>query len=299
MLSNGTKKLKMLFRKLKAAMVLVPVLALPDFHSRLFWRLMLRGRGLEADASGTGLGAVLMQKQRPIAYFSQVLSAKNRLKSVYERELMAMVLAIQKWRHYLLGQHSIFHTDQRNLKYLLEQRVVNANYQKWLSKILGYDFEIRFKPGLENKAADALSRVSNAMKVELAALTIPRILDVAKIDEEVSKDTRLGHIRVEPEKGKTGWPKFSVHQGHLLYQGRLVVPKGSDMIPTPLHDYHDSVVGGHSGFLRTYKRLAADVSWMGMQKDIKRFVEECSVCQRNKYLSLTSAGLLQSLPIPD
>lgn len=79
-----------------------------------------------------GLGAVLTQNQRPIAYFSQALSPKARLKSVYERELMAIVLAIQKWRHYLLGNHFIVRTDQKSLKHVLEQREVQHEFTKWL-----------------------------------------------------------------------------------------------------------------------------------------------------------------------
>lgn len=121
------------FERLKQAMMMVPILAQPDF-SLLFT--------IETDASDFGLGTVLSQNGRPIAYFSQTLSSRAQANSIYERELMAVVLAVQKWRHYLLGNKFTVISYQKALKFLVEQHEVQSQFQRWLIKLLGYDFEI-------------------------------------------------------------------------------------------------------------------------------------------------------------
>lgn len=180
------------FQALKVAMTEVPVLALPDFTQTFV---------VETDASGHGLGAVLMQNQHPLAYFSQVLPQNARHKSVYEQELMAIVFVIQKWRHYLLGRHFIVRTHQRSLKFLLEQRMVSNEHQKWLTKLLGYDFEIQYRPGLENKAADALSRIEPALS--LLNITVPRVIHMDEIKKEVVDDEELGKMVNGLQSGQT------------------------------------------------------------------------------------------------
>lgn len=131
-------------------------------------------------------------------------------------------------------------------------------------------------------------------------LTAPNIIDVVVIKEEVDSDEKLQKIREElEEKGGDPNNKFLVKQGMLIYKDRLVISKTSKLIPMFLHTYHDSVFGGHSGFLRTYKRLTGELYWEGMKQDVKKYCEECIICQRNKTLVLSPVGLLTPLEVPN
>lgn len=105
------------------------MLALPDFSKEFT---------IETDASGEGIGVVLIQKGKPIAFFSKGLSRLYQCM----RGLLALVTVVQKWRPYLLGRHFNIKTDHHSLKYLLEQRITTPSQQKWLAKLLGYDYTI-------------------------------------------------------------------------------------------------------------------------------------------------------------
>ena len=231
------------FEKLKKAMMSLPVLALPSFDHPF---------EIETDASGYGVGAVLIQSKRSIAFYSHTLAMRVRARPVYERELMAVVFAVQHWRPYLLGTRFIVKTDQKSLKFLLEQRVVQPQYQKWVAKLLGYSFEVVYKPGLKNKAADALSR--KPPDIQFCGITAPVLVDLKIIREEVEKDEQLWKVVAElsnERELKDG--KFSLKNGLLHYKNRLVLSKSSSLIPAMLNTFRNSVVGGHSGFPRTYK----------------------------------------------
>ncbi|KAA0054138.1 Transposon Ty3-I Gag-Pol polyprotein [Cucumis melo var. makuwa] len=117
------------------------------------------------------------------------IAMRDRAKPVYERELMAVVLAVQRWRPYLLGARFVVKTDQKSPKFLLEQRAIQPQYQKWVAKLLGYSFEVIYKPGLENKAADALSR--KPMEIMNCGMSAPTLVDLTTIKEEVEKDEML------------------------------------------------------------------------------------------------------------
>ncbi|KAL0542645.1 hypothetical protein IC582_008834 [Cucumis melo] len=285
---SWTEEATQAFDRLKSAMVSLPVLALPDFNKQF---------EIEADASGYGVGAVLVQDRRPVAYFSHTLALRDRGRPVYERELMAIVLAVQRWRPYLLIGKFRVKTDQKALKFLLDQRIIQPQYQKWIAKLLGYSFEVVYKPGVENRAADALSRKPE--EVQLFGLSIPVTVDLDVIKREVSQDSKYKEIVRQLEHGEElQVDGYSLQKGMLMYKSRLVIVQQSSLKPVILETFHNSAVGGHSGFLRTYKRIAAELYWKGMKAEIKKHCEECLTCQRNKTMALSPAGLLVPLEIP-
>lgn len=131
-------------------MLSAPVLALPDFSQPFI---------LEKDGSGFGVGAILMQQGRPIAFMSKALCLRNQALSIYERDFLAVLMAVQKWRHYLMGHKFIIRTDQQSLRHLMDQKSVSPLQQKWITKLMGLNYDIQYKKGCENKVADALSRL--------------------------------------------------------------------------------------------------------------------------------------------
>ncbi|KZV44098.1 hypothetical protein F511_10769 [Dorcoceras hygrometricum] len=275
------------FEQLKVALSTAPVLCMPDFNQEFT---------IDCDASGKGVGAVLTQEGRPVAFYSKALSERVLSKSTYEKELMAVVLAIQHWRPYLLGRRFIVMTDHRSLTSLLKQRIATPDQQHWMRKLLGYDFEIRYKAGLQNGAADALSRREE--ELELKGVSLPEWVEHRELMEAISDDPLLSKLSHELSQGTVKKGQYSVINGVLLHRERVVVPRKSIWPVKLIKEAHLTPTGGHSGALKTFKRIATTFFWPGMKDDVARFVAECDICQKQKYEATKPAGLLQPLPIP-
>jgi RNase H-like domain found in reverse transcriptase len=146
---NWSEKANQAFNTLKSAMTSAPVLALLDFSSQFV---------LETNASGVGIGAILMQQSHPIAFYSRKLSKTMQGKSTYVRELFTVQSAVAKWCHYLLGNHFLIRTDHRSLQNMLKQTIQTPKQQQFLSKLVGYSYSIEYKSGLR-MSQQMLSRV--------------------------------------------------------------------------------------------------------------------------------------------
>jgi len=146
---------------------------------------------IEADASSDGISAVLSQQGKPIAFMSRALRISKQLWSVYAKEMLAIVEAIRIWRPNLLGRKFIIWTDQKSLKYLLEQQITTFDQQWWVAKLLGYDYEIQYCPGWENTIVDSFSR--KPARPILNSLFVSQ----AHIWEEIKEATRSDEYTIQ------------------------------------------------------------------------------------------------------
>jgi transposase InsO family protein len=284
------------FDELKLAMSQAPVLALPDFSKPFI---------IETDASHMGIGAVLMQDRHPIAFMSHKLGVKNLGLSTYEKEFLALITAVTKWRHYLNGSNFIIRTDQISLKNLLDQKVNTTMQHRGLSKLLGLNYTIEYKRGIENKVADALSRREghsgqlDCLQGSLLAVSelIPQW--VQEIQQSYQNDPWIDGLKKKIATAAAAHPHLSHHQGLVRKKGKICVGSTGNWRQLLLQETHDSAIGGHSGVAMTYHRLHQHFSWPLMKQDVHQYIRSCPTCQLTKNEHVHSPGLLQPLPIPE
>ncbi|KAF5471905.1 hypothetical protein F2P56_008668 [Juglans regia] len=279
------------FNDLKVVVTSPPVLALLDFTKAFI---------IECDACATGIRAILMQDQRPLTFFSQALKGKNLTLSTYEKEFLALVLAVKKWRPYLLGSTFVIKTDHHSLKYLLKQKISSVAQQRWLSKLLGYEFTMEYKQGVENKVVDALSHKDQVDELgELAALSFPTPTWLLELKAAYDADQDVHKLITAFHFDPTSNSSFKLRHGIFFKKDIIYVPDSLPLKQQILNYLHSSPTAGHSSFHKCLHRARVDFYWPGLKHDVKQFIRECETCQRNKIQNLLQAGFLQPLPIPE
>lgn len=281
------------FITLKDFFISAPVLSHPD-PSRQFV--------VEVDASDTGVGAVLSQrspedhKLHPCAFFSRRLSSAERNYDIGNRELLAVVLALQEWRHWLEGaEHPfIIWTDHKNLSYLRSAKRLNSRQARWALFLGRFNFTLTYRPGSRNIKPDALSRQSAS---EPQSQSEP-ILPPSCLEErpELPETPRLvGAMHWEIERIVRDAQRSQPDPGNGP-QGCLFVPDSARS--NVLQWAHCSKLTCHPGISRTLAFIKQRFWWPSMSQDTRAFVSSCSVCARSKSSNQQPAGLLHPLPVP-
>ncbi|KAI4320605.1 hypothetical protein MLD38_034066 [Melastoma candidum] len=275
----GTEQEKA-FKTLKEKLSSAPLLMLPDF-SKPF--------EIECDASGIGIGSVLMQEKRPIAYFSEKLNGAALNYSTYDKELYALVRALETWQHYLWSQEFVIHTDHESLKHLKDQGKLNRRHTRWIQFIEMFPYVIRYKKGKENIVADALSR-----RYTLISTLDAKFLGFEHIKELYLHDHDFKEVFSECKKGSFG--KFYRHEGYLFRENKLCIPQGS-MRELLVREAHGGGLMGHFGVTKTLDVLREHFFWPHMKRDVMRICLRCIKCKKAKS-KIQPHGLYMPLPVP-
>lgn len=153
----------------------------------------------------------------------------------------------------------------------MEQREINPEYQKWVCKLMGFNFEIQYRPGRANTVVDAFPR-KGAEGVEQGTLLAPSSEKWAEFEEVIKGDSFMSQLTADITTWNREPKGFHVDQGILKFKGRLVIPNNTQLVQALQQEYHDSPWGGHSKDLKTYKRIAVEWFWPGMRKTIAQYV---------------------------
>lgn len=276
------------FDALKTSLTTAPTLALPDFTKPFM---------IETDACEYGVGAVLQQDGHPIAYLSKALGPRTKGLSTYEKEYLAIVLAVEQWRPYLQFSEFVVKTDQRSLVHLEEQRLHTPWQQKAFTKLLGLQYRICYRKGTENSAAHALSRQPVEDSAHLHAISVCQPAWLQEIVKGYDHDPKTQQLITQLAVAPVDDGKFTLTKGVVRFKGRVWLGNNTKLQQQIMRALHDSSVGGHSGFPATYRRIKHLFAWPGMKQQIKEHVQTCQVCQQAKPDRAQYPGLLHPLPV--
>ena len=272
------------FNKIINMLINPPILAYPSFDKEFY---------LTTDASGTGLGAVLSQinnrgEEKAIGYASRGLTDAERNYSATELEACAIIWSINYFKHYLYGHKFIIWSDHNPLQYMDNMKNKTSKVNRWRLELSEYNYVIKYKPGVLNTNADALSRVNEQQKV-VVVNTVSEV-DTKLRDDLLHAQSNDPEIRRIIDSNLKGY----LVQNDLLYKTgpkriRLVVPK--TFIENCLQMCHDDMGSGHMGFKKTWPKVRDRFYWKNMYGDTYRWLKSCTICAKRKSPENLKIGL--------
>jgi hypothetical protein len=173
------------------------------------------------------------------------------------------------------------------------QRIHTPAQQRWVTKLLGYDYEIQYKKGTKNRAADALSRQPDT--AELVAYSSSTFLFLDELRHACTSDPDILRLLQEVMDDPERLPELENRGSLLLDRGCIQVPANDGLWQKLLEHFHQTPEASHESVLRTYMMISQSCTWSGLRRDVRSFVRACEVCQRAKATTLKMAGLLQPL----
>jgi hypothetical protein len=296
------------FKLLKKLLTTSPMLAQPDTDKSFI---------VYCDASGTGLGGVLMQECQVISYSSRQLRRHEEHYPTHHLELSAIVMALKTWHHYLLGNVVHIYTDHKSLNYTFTQPNLNMRQRRWLELIKDYELEVHYHPGKANVVAHALSHKSlcnylpavRLTKKESSTRVLPNlslfnITLMPNFSDEIiaaqKNDEGMDHSKRRMQEGDPKVACFREHVGGTLwFKERLVVPKKKALKKKILDEAHISWYSIHPQSTKMYHDPRQQFLWIRMKHEAACYISECDTHQKVKADYMKPGGLLQPLSIPE
>jgi ribonuclease HI len=300
------------FQELNKRLVSAPILCLPNLEKEF---------QVYCDASCLGLGSVLMQGGKVVAYASRQLKKHETNYPTHDLELASVVHALKTWRHYLMGKQCEVFTDHKSLKYIFTQKDLNMRQRRWLELIKDYDLSLQYHPGKANVVADALSckayvnclstdelpedlcRGLRDLSLEVvpsgfvtSLVVQPTLMD--RIREAQKGDKEIKDIRSALKEGKA--KEFSEdEQGTIWFGKRVCVADNSELRKVIFQEGHETPYSIHPGNTKIYMDLKERFWWNNMKRDVAEYIAKCDVCSRVKAERQKPAGLLQPIKVPE
>nr|GEX55836.1 putative reverse transcriptase domain-containing protein [Tanacetum cinerariifolium] len=256
-----------------------PILALPKGSENFIFY---------CDASHKGLGSVLMQNEKVIAYASRQLKIYEKNYTTHDLELRVVVFTLKMWRHYLYRTRCTVFTDHKSLQHILDQKELNMRQRRWLQLLSDYDCDIRDHPGKANVMADALSRKERSRPLRVRALVMKTGLNLPKeILEAQTEELKPKNLSAKDVGGmlRKDLPKEKLEpraDGTLCLNNRSWVPCFGDLRTMIMHKSHKSKYLIPLGFDKMYQDLKQLYWWPNMKENIATYVRKCLPCSKVK-----------------